>query len=201
MKILEIFDFKNNKIGVKDIIFVIILLLICFTQFKIIRLLNKNYYINLSDKNANLEDNFIKNYNNFIKELYDTRLFLDEIINTNKNFIFNNKKNNLVLNDNVFIPNNKTTKRQFVFYPKTELNEKEFIFTLKLPRDFDENKLNVSFKDKILNISFEELKENSNGSYYSSFTKSFSVDTNINETDIIKTIEDNTLKIVLPIKK
>ena len=88
-----------------------------------------------------------------------------------------------------------------MFYPKTEINDKEFIFTMKLPRNFDQNKLNISFKNKMLNIFFEELKEKDSSSYYSSFTKSFFIDSNASESDINKSIIDNTLKIIIPIKK
>lgn len=200
MKFSNVFNFKDNNIGIKDIILLVVLSLICFSQFKIIKLLNKSYYINLASTNKNIENNFMRDYNNFIKDIYNTRSFLDEIINTHRLFIPDNNIKNEFIQNNINKTDNILNRKHFVFYPKTETNDKEFIFTLKLPRNFDEDKLNISFKDKMLNISFEELKEDNNSSYYSSFTRAFFVDSKATEQDITKTIENNTLKIVVPIK-
>ena len=202
MKLSNIFDLENKKIKIRDLIFIAFLIFLCINQLRIIKLSKRNYYTNLISINRARGIDFNKDYDRFLKNVSDSMHFLDKIVSeSEKNLLdggnFFKSEEKIEVNGT----GNKISDRKvFRFYPKTEMNDKEFTFKMKLPKDFDESKLNVAFKDGILNISFEESKNDGNNSYYSSFIREFSIDTKAKESDIKKSIDNNTLVIVVPIK-
>lgn len=205
MSLKNIFDLDNKKIKIKDLILILLLIFICINQLRIIKLSKKNYYTNLININKTRGIDFKKDYDKFTKDINNTMYFLDKMIDESRK--------NMFISDDIFKSEevveiggkdnseNTTRRRSFRFYPRTEINDKEFTFTMRLPKDFDQSKLNVSFDKGLLNISFEESKKDDNSSYYSSFTRQFTIDTKAKEKDVVKTFEDNVLKIIVPILK
>lgn len=199
------FCFKKNRIRIQDIVIVTMLIVMCVNQFRIIKLLNKSYYTDLININRNRSINFERDYDRFIKDVDSTMMYLDKMMEESKKNFFEdysflgNKKveNNNTYNDNKY----NDSKREFIFYPKTKSDDKEFSFNMRLPKNFNESNLNVSFENKMLTVSFEEAKEDKNSSYYSSFMKQFFVSTTATNDEITKKIENNTLTIIIPIKK
>lgn len=203
MKFGNIFDLENKKIKIKDVIFVLLLIFICINQLRIIKLSKRNYYANLINVNKTREIDFKRDYDRFTRNINNTMHFLDKMIDDSKKDFLNNDffKSEEIVDYGNKNTNLNTRRKSFRFYPKTEMNDKEFIFTMKLPKDFDKSKLNVSFEDNYLNISFEESKKDDNGSYYSSFTRQFLIETKAKEKDIVKDFDNTTLRIVVPIIK
>lgn len=205
MSLKNIFDLDNKKIKIKDLILILLLIFICINQLRIIKLSKRNYYTNLININKTRGIDFKKDYDKFTKDINNTMYFLDKMIDESRK--------NMFISDDIFKSEevveiggkdnseNTTRRRSFRFYPRTEINDKEFTFTMRLPKDFDQSKLNVSFDKGLLSISFEESKKDDNSSYYSSFTRQFTIDTKAKEKDVVKTFEDNVLKIIVPILK
>ena len=201
MKLGNIFDLENKKIKIKDIILILLLIFICINQLRIIKLSKRNYYTNLINVNKTKEIDFKKDYDKFSKNINNTIHLLDKMIDENRNSIFNN--DDIFKSEEVVELGNKNNLKMktFRFYPKTEINDKEFTFTMKLPKDFDKSKLNIFFDNGTLKVSFEESKKDKNSSYYSSFTRQFSIDTKAENKDITKNFDNDMLKVVVPIIK
>lgn len=205
MSLKNIFDLDNKKIKIKDLILILLLIFICINQLRIIKLSKRNYYTNLININKTRGIDFKKDYDKFTKDINNTMYFLDKMIDESRKNMFISddifKSEEVVEIGNKDNSKNTTRRRSFRFYPRTEINDKEFTFTMRLPKDFDQSKLSVSFDKGLLNISFEESKKDDNSSYYSSFTRQFTIDTKAKEKDVVKTFEDNVLKIIVPILK
>lgn len=203
MNLKDIFDLENKKIKIKDLILIFLLIFICINQLRIIKLSKRNYYTNLININKTRGIDFKRDYDKFTKDINNTMYFLDKMIDESRKNMFISddifKSEEIVEIGNKGHNENTTKRRSFRFYPRTEINDKEFTFTMKLPKDFDKSKLNISFNNNLLNISFEESRKDDNSSYYSSFARQFTINTKAVEKDIVKTFEDNVLKIIVPI--
>lgn len=146
-------------------------------------------------------------YNGYYDHDYDhNRYFYDDYNNNyymdNKYDANSNKKNDTYIANNRY---NNIKNRNFIYRSKTNINEKEFIVKVSLPKTFTLDNVKVDFNNNTLIVRAEQqnkaTKDNTKSYFYNSFVERYLIpETKATVKDIKITLDkNNELSVVVPI--